>query len=137
MPKVKALNRNGEITWCTAKAPGSGNCNHVFHKTKDISDEQFQKEVDNYNEKMTKLFNSKLWSDRLRCARQGYGLEKLVNDNDSEVRAEVARQGYGHDILVHDENNSVRYVVALNSYKYDDILVNDKHHLVRAVVASR
>lgn len=30
MPKVKALNRNGEITWCTAKVPGHGNCNHVF-----------------------------------------------------------------------------------------------------------
>lgn len=42
MPKVKALNRNGEITWCTAKTPGNGNCNHVFHKTKDISDKKFQ-----------------------------------------------------------------------------------------------
>ena len=42
MPRVKALNRNGEITWCTAKTPGNGNCNHVFHKTQDISDKKFQ-----------------------------------------------------------------------------------------------
>ena len=38
MPKVKALNRNGEITWCTAKTPGHGNCNHVLHQTGDMTE---------------------------------------------------------------------------------------------------
>lgn len=42
MPRVKALNRNGNITWCTAKNPGTGTCNHVFHKIENMSDEEFQ-----------------------------------------------------------------------------------------------
>ena len=86
MPKVKALNRNGEITWCTAKVPGHGNCNHVFHKTKDVSDEQFQQEVDNYNEKMTRLVHSGNVKWRLEAALAGYGLEILKDDLSSIVR---------------------------------------------------
>ena len=78
MPKVKALNRNGEITWCTAKVPGHGNCNHVFHKTKDVSDGQFQQEVDNYNEKMTRLVHSGNVKWRLEAALAGYGLENIT-----------------------------------------------------------
>lgn len=102
MPKVKALNRNGEITWCTAKVPGHGNCNHVFHKTKDVSDEQFQQEVDNYNEKMTRLVHSGNVKWRLEAALAGYGLERLVYDKNPEVRAAVASQGYGLDALLED-----------------------------------
>ena len=135
MPRVKALNTNGEITWCTAKVPGHGNCNHIFHQTEGISDKRFQQEVDEYNEKMTKLLNSDFWFNRLECARRGYGLDKLVHDEDGEVRAEVARQGYGHDILVHDENDRVRFGIVLNTDKYDDILVNDESDLVRAEIA--
>ncbi len=51
MPRVRALNTNGEVTWCTAKVPGHGNCNHIFHQTEGISDKRFQQEVDEYNEK--------------------------------------------------------------------------------------
>lgn len=54
MPKVKALNNRGELTWCTAKTPGSGNCNHVLHQLDGMTDEQFQQEVDNYNETLQK-----------------------------------------------------------------------------------
>lgn len=54
MPKVKALNNKGELTWCTAKTPGSGNCNHVLHQLDGMTDEQFQQEVDNYNETLQK-----------------------------------------------------------------------------------
>lgn len=54
MPKVKALNNRGELTWCTAKVPGSGNCNHVLHQLDGMTDEQFQQEVDNYNETLQK-----------------------------------------------------------------------------------
>lgn len=79
---------------------------------------------------MAKLLNSDFWFDRLECARRGYGLDKLVHDEDGEVRAEVARQGYGHDILVHDENDRVRFGIVLNTDKYDDILVNDESGLV-------
>lgn len=57
MPKVKALNNKGELTWCTAKVPGNGNCNHVLHQLDGMTDEQFQQEVDNYNEKLVKAEN--------------------------------------------------------------------------------
>ena len=99
MPKVKALNRNSEITWCTAKVPGHGNCNHVFHKTKDVSDEQFQQEVDNYNEKMTRLVHS---------GNQGKHLDKLINDPSPLVRRAVAKQDYGLEILKDDLSSIVR-----------------------------
>lgn len=54
MPKVKALNNRGELTWCTAKFPGNGSCNHVLHQLDGMTDEQFQQEVDNYNETLQK-----------------------------------------------------------------------------------
>lgn len=130
MPRVKALNTNGEVTWCTAKVPGHGNCNHIFHQTEGISDKRFQQEVDEYNEKMAKLLNSDFWFDRLECARRGYGLDKLVHDEDSEVRAEVAKQGYGHDILVNDPDKYVRGEVASQG-SYLDILTHDKDEMVR------
>ena len=59
MSKVRALNRNGEVTWCTAKTPGSGNCNHVLHQINGMTDSEFQKQVDEYSEIMTK----KMYSD--------------------------------------------------------------------------
>lgn len=130
MPRVKALNTNGEVTWCTAKVPGHGNCNHIFHQTEGISDKRFQQEVDEYNEKMAKLLNSDFWFDRLECARRGYGLDKLVHDEAPEVRQEVAKQGYGHDILVNDPDKYVRGEVASQG-SYLDILTHDKDEMVR------
>lgn len=130
MPRVRALNTNGEITWCTAKVPGHGNCNHIFHQTEGISDKRFQQEVDEYNEKMAKLLNSDFWFDRLECARRGYGLDKLVHDEAPEVRQEVAKQGYGHDILVNDPDKYVRGEVASQG-SYLDILTHDKDEMVR------
>lgn len=37
-------------------------------------------------------------------------MEKLVYDEDSMVREKVARQGYGLDILIKDENKIVRTI---------------------------
>ena len=136
MPKVKALNRNGEITWCTAKVPGHGNCNHVFHKTKDVSDEQFQQEVDNYNEKMTRLVHSGNVKWRLEAALAGYGLERLVYDKNPEVRAAVASQGYGLDKLINDKHPFVRIHVAKQNYGLDK-LINDENAAVRTTVAEQ
>lgn len=48
MIKVRALNRDGEITWYTAKTPGHGNCNHVIHQTGDMTEREFQKQIDKY-----------------------------------------------------------------------------------------
>ena len=43
---IKALNNRGEITLCTAKNPGTGNCNHVLHQFEGMSDSEFQSQVD-------------------------------------------------------------------------------------------
>ena len=51
---IKALNNRGEITLCTAKNPGTGNCNHVLHQFEGMSDSEFQSHVDDYNEKLAK-----------------------------------------------------------------------------------
>lgn len=51
---IKALNNRGEITLCTAKNPGTGNCNHVLHQFEGMSDSEFQSRVDDYNEKLAK-----------------------------------------------------------------------------------
>ena len=51
---IKALNNRGEITLCTAKNPGTGNCNHVLHQFEGMSDSEFQSQVDSYNEKLAK-----------------------------------------------------------------------------------
>ena len=34
---IKALNNRGEITLCTAKNQGTGNCNHVLHQFEGMS----------------------------------------------------------------------------------------------------
>ena len=49
---IKALNNRGEITLCTAKNPGTGNCNHVLHQFEGMSDSEFQSQVDGYNQKL-------------------------------------------------------------------------------------
>lgn len=92
MPKVKALNRNGEITWCTAKTPGHGNCNHVLHQTGDMIEREFQKQIDKYNETMTKKMYSDYEYERVECAESGYGLDVLINDWSPEVREAVAER---------------------------------------------
>lgn len=55
MTRVKALTKDGRITWCSAKNPGSGSCNHIFHQTEGVTDEQFQREVDKYYENKARL----------------------------------------------------------------------------------
>ena len=66
-------------------------------------------------------------------ARQGYGLDTFINDEDYHVRAEVAKQEYCLDKLVNDESEWVRYTVAEQGYGLDK-LINDKDTLVCNVV---
>lgn len=96
----------------------------TFFITKDASDEQFQQEVDNYNEKMTRLVHSGNVKWRLEAALAGYGLERLVYDKNPEVRAAVASQGYGLDKLINDENAAVRTTVAEQGYGADFLANN-------------
>lgn len=91
MSRVKALNRDGKITWYTARTPGQRNCNHVLHQGARMTDGEFQECVDGYNERMMAKLNSKNEQDRIECAEQGYGLNILKNDVSKKVR-DVANQ---------------------------------------------
>jgi len=86
MSKIKALNRDGKITWCTSKTPGQRNCNHVLHQSARITDGEFQECVDEYNERMLQKLNSSDENDRIECAKRGYGLSILKNDKSKAVR---------------------------------------------------
>ena len=57
------------------------------------------------------------WShDRYLAARHGYGLDKLVDDDEEYVRFGVAERGYGLDKLVNDPDEKIRYEVARQGY---------------------
>lgn len=86
MSKVKALNRDGKITWCTSKTPGQRNCNHILHQSARMTDGEFQECVDEYNERMLQKLNSSDENDRIECAKRGYGLSILKNDKSKVVR---------------------------------------------------
>lgn len=86
MSKVKALNRDGKITWCTARTPGQRNCNHVLHQGARMTDGEFQECVDEYNERMLQKLNSLDENDRIECAKRGYGLNILKNDKSKAIR---------------------------------------------------
>ena len=136
MSKVRALNRNSEVTWCTAKTPGSGNCNHVLHQIDGMTDGEFQKQVDEYSETMTKKMYSDNGYDRVECAEQGYGSEFLANDKSPTVRAAVARHGDKLDKLADDPDEFVRAVVAAQG-KHLDKFITDPSPLVRKEVAKQ
>lgn len=88
MQKVKALNNKGELTWCTAKTPGSGNCNHVLHQLDGMTDEQFQQEVDNYNETLQKA------KDLLKDVGTTYTKEDIeILENEGLVEIYYATRG--------------------------------------------
>lgn len=74
--------------------------------------------------------------EKKEIAKQGYGLDKLIDDKHWEVRFAVAEQGYGLDKLVNDEHLAVRIVVAKQGYGLDK-LVNDEHWVVRREVAKQ
>lgn len=86
MSKIRALNRDGKITWCTSKTPGQRNCNHVLHQGARMTDNEFQECVDEYNERMLQKLHSSDEADRIECAKRGYGLDILKNDKSKVVR---------------------------------------------------
>ena len=82
------MNNKGELTWCTAKTPGSGNCNHVLHQLDGMTDEQFQQEVDNYNETLQKA------KDLLKDVGTTYTKEDIeILENEGLVEIYYATRG--------------------------------------------
>ena len=61
-----------------------------------------------------KMVKSNYYGDRLKMAKEGYGLDVLINDEDYDVRIAVVKQGYGLDILINDKDWRVRE--AVNNY---------------------
>lgn len=86
MSRVKALNRDGKITWCTARTPGQRNCNHVLRQSARMTDSEFQECVDEYNERILQKLNSSDENDRIECAKCGYELNILKNDKSKTIR---------------------------------------------------
>ena len=85
------------------------------------------------NPEKDKMIKSNNWRDRYKIAKQGYGLDVLINDEYCDVRTVVADQGYGLNILVNDESEYIREAVVNQGYGLD-ILVNDEHWGVRKAV---
>ena len=73
---------------------------------------------------------------RKAVAEQGYGFEKLINDEHWCVRLAIAKQGYGLNKFVYDDCYKIRVLVAKQRYGLSE-LVNDKHWCVRLTVAKR
>lgn len=46
------------------------------------------------------------WKDRVGIAKKGYGLDKLVHDEDPRVRIAVAKQGYKLDYMLEKETDA-------------------------------
>ena len=111
-----------------------------------------------YDLKKDKLLHNLNKEIRLDLARQGYGLNFLLTDENDLIRQELARKEYGLDILAYDESPWVRAIVArkghmLDVFLYDevteirqivakkghglDILVGDRDPSVRCIVASK
>ena len=57
------------------------------------------------------LVDSENVEDRIRMAKMGYGVDKLVNDPAPRVRVEVAKGGYFTQELLKDESPEVRAAV--------------------------
>ena len=85
---------------------------------------------------LDKLINDEDSYVRWEVAKQKYGLDKLVNDKNWYIRKEVARQGFGLDVLINDKDWRVRREVARQGYRLD-VLVNDEDYDVRKEVAKQ
>ena len=71
---------------------------------------------------LDKLVDSKKWEHRLKAAHQGYGLDKLSNNEQNiSVKYEIIKQGYGLDLFLYDISQTIRYftISKLKSLGYD------------------
>ena len=56
--------------------------------------------------------NSPYYKTRLMIAKQGFALDKFINDANAKIRVEVAKGGVGLSKLVEDKDFEVRLEVA-------------------------
>lgn len=71
------------------------------------------------------LVDSDSVQDRIKSAKNHYGLDKLILDKEWSVRRAVAKEGFGLDILINDPISLVRVAVVRQGYRLDKLL-NDK-----------
>ena len=81
-------------------------CSDYIKIIREISQEEYYNYIKEYI-KNNDIFNEN-WCVRCEVARQGFYLDKLINDADWKVRYEVSKQGYVLDILINDKNWIVR-----------------------------
>lgn len=131
MSKIRALNRDGKITWCTSKTPGQRNCNHVLHQGARMTDNEFQECVDEYNERMLQKLHSSDEADRIECAKRGYGLDILKNDKSKVVRdiinSELSKEEKTKSTeseIDNDFNNSSRHIAIKDSRMVGEIMAH-------------
>lgn len=106
-------------------------------KTIKLIRELTKQEISGYfRENWEKLCESENANIRIAVAEQGYGLDKLINDEVWAVRYAVAEQGYGLDRLISDKSNEVRTAVARQGYGLDK-LIDDEDWFVRAEVVKQ
>lgn len=88
---------------------------------------------DDLNDEQRALVDSK--SDRVRydAVSMGFGLDKLVYDENLWVRTQIAKMGYGLDLLVKDNHWLVQEYVAQQGYGLDKLIGEDDVDVRNAV----
>ena len=95
MSKRLAMTTDGRMTYCSASDAniGKGRCNHIIHQNKNENSNDFIKRVEELKENLDHKLNSENKFDRIHAARNKYGLDKLINDEDVYLRVTVTQQG--------------------------------------------
>ena len=75
------------------------------------------------------LVDSDSVQDRIKSAKNHYGLDRLISDKEWSVRRAVAKEGFGLDILINDPISLVRVAVVRQGYRLDNLLNDIDIHL--------
>lgn len=125
---ILAVNSKGNITLCTAKTPGHGNCNHLIHMQPNETENQFYERVDKVNQVLAAVEEPLSEYRRINSTKQA-----LLPDFDKlEISKEFVDEN--HDILAKHSNSAVRALVAHYGHNLEE-LSNDSANHVRRVMA--
>lgn len=125
---ILAVNSKGNITLCTAKTPGHGNCNHLIHMQSNETENQFYERVDKVNQVLAAVEEPLSEYRRINSTKQA-----LLPDFD---RLEISKEfvDENHDILAKHPNSAIRALVAHYGYNLEE-LSNDSANHVRRTMA--